>query len=381
MTTGVSDTVALCRDLVQRPSVTPADEGCQALLASMLEKAGFTIESMPFGDVTNLWARRGTAAPLMVLAGHTDVVPTGDESHWDVPPFSATIIDDMLIGRGAADMKGSVAAMVIAAIRFVEQQPDFDGSLALLLTSDEEGPAVDGTAKVVDALEARSEKIDLCLVGEPTSRDTLGDVIKNGRRGSLGCHLEINGKQGHVAYPHLADNPIHRAADLISELIAIEWDHGDEHFPPTTLQISNLNAGTGASNVIPGVATLDFNARYNPVSPAQAIQERVEALVDKHDLDASITWRMSAKPFITRVGPMTNAMREAIREVTGVEAALETTGGTSDGRFLATTGAEVIEFGPLNATIHATNECVSCTDLDRLTDIYEHLLTHLLKRS
>ncbi|MBX2837222.1 MAG: succinyl-diaminopimelate desuccinylase [Gammaproteobacteria bacterium] len=374
----LSDTVALCQELVRRPSVTPDDQGCQPLIANKLKALGFQLEYMPFGDVTNLWARLGNQTPLFVFAGHTDVVPTGDEALWSVPPFSAELRDDMLIGRGAADMKGSVAAMTIAAKRFVEAHPTFKGSLAFLLTSDEEGPAIDGTAKVVDTLVNRQEQIDYCLVGEPTSENQLGDVIKNGRRGSLGCRLEIQGKQGHVAYPHLAENPIHRAAGFLADLVAIEWDEGDEHFPPTTLQISNMHAGTGATNVIPGVAKVDFNARFNPASPVSDIQSRVEALIEKHDLDANLQWRTSAQPFITEAGSLTNAMRSAIKKITGMDAALETSGGVSDGRFIAPTGAQVIEFGPLNDTIHAVNECVSCRDLDQLTDIYEELLVHLL---
>lgn len=373
-----SETVQLCQDLIRRPSVTPDDQGCQDKIAELLSSAGFRIEHMPFSEVNNLWARIGTSAPLLVLAGHTDVVPTGDEAHWSAPPFSATIHDGILYGRGAADMKGSVAAMTIAALKFVKENPDFKGSLALLLTSDEEGPAVDGTAKVVDALKARDEQIDYCLVGEPTCQDTLGDVIKNGRRGSLGCRMEIAGKQGHVAYPHLADNPIHRASVFLNELVSIEWDTGDDNFPPTTLQVSNFNAGTGASNVIPGEASIDFNVRYNPASSAATVQSRVEKLVEQHDLDAKLNWRNSASPFVTEAGSMTDAMRQSIKEITGIEAQLETGGGTSDGRFLATTGAQVIEFGPLNATIHAIDECVSCTDLDRVTEIYQRLMTLLL---
>lgn len=373
-----SNTVELCRALVQRPSVTPLDAGCQQLVAERLQALGFTLEPMPFGDVSNLWARFGNTAPLLVFAGHTDVVPTGDEAHWSVPPFSASIVDGHIVGRGAADMKGSVAAMVTAAERFLARTKTLKGSFAFLITGDEEGPAVDGTARVIDTLVGRQETIDYCLVGEPTSTAKLGDTIKHGRRGSLGVRMRIRGVQGHVAYPHLADNPVHRAVPMLTELVAIEWDQGNQHFPPTTLQISNMQAGTSASNVIPGELIVDFNLRYNTETSVATVQQRVQALVRKHALDAQLDWRMSAMPFITDAGSLTDAMQNAIKSVTGIRAALETSGGTSDGRFIAPTGAQVIEFGPLNATIHQIDERVSCDDLDSLSSIYEHLLEQLL---
>ena len=373
-----SDTVELCRALVQRPSVTPLDAGCQQLLAERLQALGFTLEPMQFGDVSNLWARLGNTAPLLVFAGHTDVVPTGDEAHWSVPPFSASIVNGHIVGRGAADMKGSIAAMLTAAERFIARTKTLNGSFAFLITGDEEGPAVDGTARVVNALVDRREIIDYCLVGEPTSTTTLGDTIKHGRRGSLGARMRIRGVQGHVAYPHLADNPVHRTVPMLTELVAIEWDQGNQHFPPTTLQISNMQAGTGASNVIPGELIVDFNLRYNTETSVDTMQQRVQALVRKHALDAQLDWRMSAEPFLTDAGSLTDAMQTAIKAVTGIHAALETGGGTSDGRFIAPTGAQVLEFGPLNASIHQVDERVSCDDLDSLSSIYEHLLEQLL---
>jgi len=373
-----SDTIALCQALVQCPSVTPTDAGCQQLIARQLQALGFTIEHMRFGDVDNLWARLGDTAPLMVFAGHTDVVPVGDESHWSVPPFSASIVDGHIMGRGTADMKGSVAAMLTATARFLSAGVKPQGSLAFLITGDEEGPAINGTAKVIDALQQRGEHIDYCLVGEPTSQSVLGDTIKNGRRGSLGASLRIRGVQGHVAYPHLADNPVHRAALMLSELVAIEWDQGNASFPPTTLQISNIQAGTGATNVIPGELCVDFNLRYNPETRVESVQERVQTLITKHALNAQINWRLSAEPFMTQTGSLTEAMRQAINAVTGRTATLDTGGGTSDGRFIAPTGAQVIEFGPLNTTIHQVDERVNCNDLDSLSTIYEHLLGQLL---
>lgn len=373
-----SQTIELLVDLVKRPSVTPEDHGCQQLIAARLQAIGFTIETMRHGDVDNLWARLGASQPLFVFAGHTDVVPTGDESEWSSPPFAANIRDGFLYGRGAADMKGSVAAMVTAVERFVESGKPLNGSIAFLLTSDEEGPAVNGTCKVVEALDARNEPMDYCLVGEPTSRDSLGDTIKNGRRGSLSAKLVVQGKQGHVAYPHLADNPVHKSFKFLDELVSIEWDKGDENFPPTTLQISNANAGTGAGNVIPGTFSVDFNLRYSPAITIPQIQSTVNALIEKHGLDCTIAWHDSAHPFLTPTGSLTDAMRAAVTSVVPADAQLDTGGGTSDGRFIAKTCPQVIEFGPLNATIHQTDERISCKDIDSLSTIYENLLGIIL---
>ena len=377
-----SNTIELLQQLIQRPSVTPNDHGCQQLIADRLALCGFTIENMRFNDVDNLWARRGTQGPLFVFAGHTDVVPTGDESEWSHPPFSGHIEDGYIHGRGAADMKGSVAAMVTAAERFFDETSNVttptSGSMAFLLTSDEEGPAIDGTKKVVEALDARNEVMDFCVVGEPTSKNVLGDIIKNGRRGSLGARLKIMGTQGHVAYPHLADNPVHRCLSMLDELVSIDWDEGDEHFPATTLQISNMNAGNGASNVIPGECTIDFNLRYSPATTVEHIQNTVSSLLSKHKLKSTIEWNDSAQPFITATGSLTDAMREAVSAVTGENAMLDTGGGTSDGRFIAKTCKQVIEFGPLNATIHQTDERINCRDIDSLSSIYENLLGLLL---
>lgn len=374
-----SPTIELCQDLIQRASTTPEDVGCQMMLAERLEKLGFSIEHMPFDDVENLWARLGTDGPLLVFAGHTDVVPTGPVEDWDIPPFEAKIQNGMIFGRGAADMKGSIAAFVTALERFtVAHQGGIKGSIALLITSDEEGPAINGTVKVIDTLNARAEKIDWCLVGEPSSTKTLGDIIKNGRRGSLNADLTIFGKQGHIAYPHLATNPIHVATPAILELINIEWDRGNEFFPATSFQISNINSGTGVSNVIPGSIDLKCNFRFSTEVTATQLSTQVEDVLKKHGLSYSIKWSLSGNPFLTEPGALTLAAQSAIRDVTGTETELSTSGGTSDGRFIATTGAQVIELGPLNATIHQVNEHVSVQDLDDLSLIYEKMLTTLL---
>lgn len=372
------NTVELCQQLIRQPSVTPEDHGCQKLLADILQQAGFEIEHMRFGEVDNLWARRGTASPLLVFAGHTDVVPTGNEALWTHPPFSASIDGDILYGRGAADMKGGVAAMVTAALRFCADYPEHAGSIAFLITSDEEGPAIDGTAKVIETLQARDEKIDWCVVGEPSSTFTLGDVIRNGRRGSLGGNLTIKGKQGHVAYPHLADNPIHRSLKLLQELTETEWDRGNDFFPPTTFQISNIKAGTGATNVIPGDLNIRFNLRFSSeISPAQ-IQRKTEAHLSFNELDYTLDWNLSGEPFITQPGVLTEAAIAAIAEVCKTPARLDTGGGTSDGRFIAPTGAQVIELGPRNATIHQIDERVSCSELDQLSLVYHNIVCRLL---
>lgn len=376
-----SATIALLSELVQRASVTPEDKGCQQLIATRLQALGFTIEPMRHGDVDNLWARLGQAEPVLVFAGHTDVVPVGEEADWSYPPFSAKITDGYLYGRGAADMKGSVAAMVTAMERFVASGKPVRGSIALLLTSDEEGPAINGTEKVIDALHARGEALQYCVVGEPTSISSLGDTIKNGRRGSLSAKLIVHGTQGHVAYPHLADNPVHKSFKLLDELVSIEWDKGDENFPATSLQISNVAAGTGAGNVIPGAFHIDFNLRYSPATTIEDIKTRVDALIAKHGVEAKLEWHDSARPFLTPTGSLTDAMREAIGSVVDVSTKLDTGGGTSDGRFIAKTCPQVIEFGPLNATIHQTNERISCEDIDSLSLIYEKLLELILSES
>jgi succinyl-diaminopimelate desuccinylase len=374
----MSATVELAQALIARRSVTPDDAGCQALLAERLARAGFVIEPMRFGVVDNLWARRGTAAPLFVFAGHTDVVPPGPLADWHSDPFAPVIRDGCLYGRGAADMKSSIAAMVTACERFLQTHADHRGSIAFLLTSDEEGPSVDGTVKVVEALTARGERIDWCLVGEPSSRAVTGDVIKNGRRGSLNGVLRVHGQQGHVAYPQLADNPIHRAAPALAELATVIWDAGNEHFPPTSFQISNIQAGTGAENVIPGELEVVFNLRFSTESTVESLQSRVTEILSRHGLNYALQWRLSGQPFLTPAGELVEAARSAIRAVAGMDTELSTSGGTSDGRFIAPTGAQVVELGPLNATIHKTNECVTVSELDTLSGIYEKILDLLL---
>jgi len=374
----MSATVELAQALIARRSVTPDDAGCQALLAERLARAGFVIEPMRFGVVDNLWARRGTAAPLFVFAGHTDVVPPGPLADWHSDPFAPVIRDGCLYGRGAADMKSSIAAMVTACERFLQTHADHRGSIAFLLTSDEEGPSVDGTVKVVEALTARGERIDWCLVGEPSSRAVTGDVIKNGRRGSLNGVLRVHGQQGHVAYPQLADNPIHRAAPALAELATVVWDAGNEHFPPTSFQISNIQAGTGAENVIPGELEVVFNLRFSTESTVESLQSRVTEILSRHGLNYALQWRLSGQPFLTPAGELVEAARSAIRAVAGMDTELSTSGGTSDGRFIAPTGAQVVELGPLNATIHKTNECVTVSELDTLSGIYEKILDLLL---
>ncbi len=374
----MTPTLQLAMDLIRRRSVTPEDDGCQTLISDQIKTCGFTCEAMNFGTVRNLWARRGNQGPLLVFAGHTDVVPTGPLEAWKNDPFKPEIRDGFLYGRGAADMKGSLAAMVTAVTAFVKAYPQHRGSIGFLITSDEEGIAVDGTRRVVETLQARGEKIDYCLVGEPSSQKTLGDTIKHGRRGSLTGRLIVRGKQGHVAYPQLADNPIHRLAPALAELCAIEWDQGNSDFPPTSFQVSNFNAGTGADNVIPGSTDLLFNLRYSTELDAQAIQRRVQTLLDRHGLDYQIDWRHSGAPFLTARGELIEAAIEAIREVTGTTAQLSTAGGTSDGRFIAPTGAQVVELGPINASIHQVNEHVNVAELDQLNLVYQALLRRLL---
>ncbi|MFS1438462.1 succinyl-diaminopimelate desuccinylase [Shewanella sp. 10N.286.48.A6] len=372
------DVLALTKELISRPSVTPLDEGCQTLMAERLEAAGFNIEPMVFEDTTNMWARRGTEAPVFCFAGHTDVVPAGDLNKWHTPPFEPTVIDDYIHGRGASDMKGSLAAMTIATERFVAKHPDHKGSIAFLITSDEEGPFINGTTRVIDTLEARNEKITWSLVGEPSSTHKLGDIVKNGRRGSLTGNLTVHGIQGHVAYPHLADNPIHKASPALAELAQMHWDNGNEFFPPTSFQIANINGGTGASNVIPGELEVMFNFRYSTEVTAEELIKRVLNILDAHGLNYEIDWVFNGLPFLTGGGPLLEATKAAILEVTGYETDPQTTGGTSDGRFIAPTGAQVIELGPVNATIHKVNECVKVSDLEVLALCYESILEKLL---
>jgi succinyl-diaminopimelate desuccinylase len=374
----MSPTLALACELIRRPSVTPADAGCQDLMMERVAALGFRVEPQPFGEVANFWARRGDTGPLFCFAGHTDVVPTGPLDAWTSDPFVPQIRDGMLYGRGACDMKGSLAAMVTAVEGFVGEHPGHEGSIAFLITSDEEGPARDGTAKVVETLEARGEKIAYCLVGEPSSHATLGDTIKNGRRGSINGLLTVLGKQGHVAYPQRALNPLHAAAPALAELVAEEWDKGNAFFPPTSFQFSNLNMGTGADNVIPGRLDALFNLRFSTELDADTIERRVHAILDRWGLDYRIDWRLSGNPFLTPAGALVDAAQAAVAEVLGVQAELSTTGGTSDGRFIAPTGAQVLELGPVNATIHQVDECVGVEELDRLSAVYRRILEKLL---
>jgi succinyl-diaminopimelate desuccinylase len=376
--TKLSSTLELAIDLLSKPSVTPEDAGCQQLMASRLEKLGFDIESLFYVDTLNMWARKGKQEPVFCFAGHTDVVPTGDVSKWTYPPFEPTIVDGMLYARGAADMKGSLAAMVVATENFVTKHPDHKGSIAFLITSDEEGPFINGTMKVIDTLEKRNEKITWCLVGEPSSTNYCGDIVKNGRRGSLTGDLKVNGVQGHVAYPHLADNPVHNVAHALFELTEIKWDEGNDYFPPTSFQVSNINGGTGAGNVIPGELDIMFNFRYSTEVTAAQLVETVEALFNKHQLNYQLDWTYNGLPFLTDTGTFIEAVSSAIKDVTGKEPVLSTSGGTSDGRFIAPTGAQVIELGPCNATIHKINESVGVQELDDLTLMYEKILERTL---
>lgn len=373
-----SPVITLAKDLMSRPSVTPEDAGCQQVMIARLQTLGFNIETMVFEDTVNLWARRGTQAPLFVFAGHTDVVPSGPIEQWHTPPFEPTIIDGYLHGRGAADMKGSLACMVVAIERFIAQNPNHNGSIALLITSDEEGPFINGTTRVIDTLEARNEKIDMCIVGEPSSTDTVGDIVKNGRRGSITGDLLIKGIQGHVAYPHLANNPIHKALPALAELAATHWDNGNDFFPPTSFQIPNIAAGTGASNVIPGQCDIQFNFRFSTELTDVDIKRRVHSILDAHGLDYNLKWTLSGHPFLTDSGTLVDAVVAAITGINHTPPQLLTTGGTSDGRFIARTGAQVVELGPVNATIHKVNECVKVTDLERLTDMYQQILNNIL---
>jgi succinyl-diaminopimelate desuccinylase len=368
----------LTKDLIAQPSVTPEDSNCQEMIISRLEPLGFKIERLKFGEVTNLWAVHGDSGPILAFAGHTDVVPTGPLENWQSPPFEPEIRGGYLYGRGAADMKGSIAAMTVAAERFIKAHPAHSGRLAFLITSDEEGPAVDGTVKVIEHLQRQQEQIRWCVVGEPSSTDKLGDVIKNGRRGSLNGTLRIQGKQGHIAYPHLADNPIHSGCPALTELIAEQWDQGNDFFPATSFQISNMNAGTGATNIIPGTLEIVFNFRYSTEVTQEELQQRTEAILDKHQLNYQLDWQLSGLPFLTEPGELVIAAQTALKDVMGSEAQLSTSGGTSDGRFIAPTGAQVIELGPCNATIHQVNECVKVEDLEPTARIYQRIMTVLL---
>lgn len=374
----LSPTIELACELIRRRSVTPADDSCQDIMIRRLEALGFQVERLRFGDVDNFWARRGNSGPLLAFAGHTDVVPTGPEEHWQHPPFEARVENGMLLGRGAADMKGSLAAFVTACERFIQAHPRHRGSIGFLITSDEEGPAVNGTVKVVEHLSRRNEKIDWCIVGEPSSTRSVGDVIKNGRRGSLGARLLVKGIQGHVAYPHLAANPIHLASPALVDLTREVWDQGNEFFPATSFQISNIHGGTGATNVIPGELEVIFNFRFSTEVTEEELKARTEAILQRHGLSYELEWTLSGQPFLTPRGDLVNAVSAAIKDVTGTEAELSTSGGTSDGRFIAPTGAQVVELGPINATIHKVDEHVSVRDLDQLSEIYEEVLKRLL---
>ena len=369
--------IELAQQLIKRPSLSPNDEGCQQLMIDRLQAIGFTVEAMDFEDTQNFWAWRGEGQTL-AFAGHTDVVPTGDEKRWDNPPFEPAIRDGMLYGRGAADMKGSLAAMVVAAERFVAANPDHRGRLAFLITSDEEASATHGTVKVVEALMARNERLDYCLVGEPSSTERVGDVVKNGRRGSITANLHIHGVQGHVAYPHLADNPVHRAMPALNELVAIERDRGNEFFPPTSMQIANVQAGTGSNNVIPGDLYVQFNFRFSTELTDAMIKQRVEELLERHQLNYSIEWRLSGQPFLTSRGALVDAVVNAVEHYSELTPQLLTTGGTSDGRFIAQMGAQVVELGPVNATIHKVNECVNAADLQLLSRMYQRIMEQLV---
>ncbi|CAH7305381.1 succinyl-diaminopimelate desuccinylase [Vibrio chagasii] len=375
-----SPTLALAKDLISRQSVTPEDAGCQELMINRLKALGFEIEVMVFEDTTNFWARRGTEAPLFAFAGHTDVVPAGPIEQWNTKPFEPTIVDGYLHGRGAADMKGSLASMIVAVEQFIEKYPDHSGSIGFLITSDEEGPFINGTVRVVEALMARGENIDMCIVGEPSSTEFVGDVVKNGRRGSITGDLTIKGTQGHVAYPHLANNPVHSSLLAINELATTEWDQGNDYFPPTSFQIPNVSAGTGASNVIPGEFNVQFNLRFSTELSNDIIVERVTTTLDKYDFEYDLKWTFNGDPFLTDAGSLLDAIVDAVGHVNDVKPALLTTGGTSDGRFIARMGGQVVELGPVNASIHKVNECVKVADLEKLTDMYERTLVNLFAK-
>jgi len=375
----MSTTLTLAKDLISRASVTPEDAGCQRLIAERLEKIGFKAKHLRFADVDNLWITRGEGAPSLIYVGHTDVVPAGPLENWTSDPFQPEIRDGCLYGRGAADMKGSIASMTTALERFIAEHPDHKGTIGMLITSDEEGPSINGTLKVVDYLNSRNIKIDWCLVGEPTCINTVGDVVKNGRRGSLGATLRVHGVQGHVAYPHLASNPIHLASPALTELGNTTWDNGNEFYPPTTFQISNIHAGIGADNVIPGHIDIMFNFRYSSEVTHEELRNRVESILDNYQLSYDIEWKLSGEPFLTPKGKLLETVVVSVKEITGNDPEISTSGGTSDGRFIAPTGAEVVELGPVNASIHKIDECVKVDDLETLSNIYEHILRQLIK--
>lgn len=374
----LSPTLQLACDLIARRSVTPDDAGCQQVMIARLEKLGFEIECLRFDDVDNFWAVHGDSGPILCFAGHTDVVPAGDESHWDNPPYAPKVENGILHGRGAADMKGSLAAMIVAVESFLAKNPAHKHRIAFLITSDEEGVATNGTVKVIEYLESKNEKIQWCVVGEPSSTERTGDVVKNGRRGSLGLTLTVNGLQGHVAYPHLAKNPIHLVAPALDELANTVWDEGNEFFPATSFQVSNINGGTGATNVIPGQLDIVANFRFSTELKPEDIQTRVIEILDKHELDYEIRWALSGLPFLTEPGDLVAAVSDSIKKVVGFDTELSTAGGTSDGRFIAPTGAQVVELGPVNATIHQVNEQVSASELDELSLIYCGVMENLL---
>ena len=374
----MSPTLDLAKQLISRKSLTPFDDGCLDIIGNRLTPLDFSLEKMRCNEVDNLWARRGNASPVICFAGHTDVVPTGPVEKWLSDPFTPTVRDGMLYGRGTADMKGSIAAFVIAVEKFVAEYPQHQGSISLLLTSDEEGVAVDGTVRVVEAMQKRGEKLDYCIVGEPTCVSKTGDTIKNGRRGSLSGTLTVKGIQGHIAYPHLVKNPIHLASPAIAELAATTWDNGNEYFPPTSWQVSNIHGGTGATNVVPGTVEILFNFRFSTASTVDELKEKVHAILDKHGLEYDLLWEFSGKPYLTPRGNLVDAVIASIKQVQGIEAELSTSGGTSDGRFIADICPQVIELGPLNATIHKLNECVAVADLEALSEIYRLTLINLL---
>jgi succinyl-diaminopimelate desuccinylase len=374
----MNKTLELAKSLISRPSVTPNDNGCQAIMIDRLEKIGFKIHPLKFGDVDNFWATHGDTGPIFSFAGHTDVVPAGDDDAWKTPPFEPTVKDGLLFGRGAADMKGGLASMLVATENFIEKNPNHKGTVAFLITSDEEGVAVNGTVKVMDYLKNNNQKIDYCLLGEPSSTSMLGDVIKNGRRGSLNAILTVKGKQGHIAYPHLAENPIHLATSALNDLCQQQWDNGNEYFPATSFQISNIHSGSRVTNVIPGEVEIMFNFRYSTETTKEELQKKVNDILDSHKLNYSIDWSHSGYPFLTPQGELVSACVDAIEEIKSIRPELSTSGGTSDGRFIAQEGTQVVELGPINATIHQVNESVLVQDLEDLSKIYSQILTNLL---